>query len=105
MVGSEVFASVYTKYPSLKGCAIDTGYRGTYALSLKDFGIFVDIIDKIAPKTWSVLPKRRIAEYAFAWANNSRRLSKDYEITTEPTENMFMVSHVATLLRCFEYGF
>lgn len=30
---------------------------------------------------WEVLPKRWIVERSLAWINNSRRLSKDYEIS------------------------
>ena len=101
VAGVDVFKDALSKYPSIKGCAADTGYRGTFVALLKELGIPVDIIDKIAPKTWSVLPKRWIVERTFAWANNSRRLSKDYEITTESAENMFVISHMATLLRRF----
>ena len=60
----------------------------------------VDISPKILPH-FGVSPKRWIVERTFAWANNSRRLSKDYEITIESAENMFMISHIATLLRRF----
>ncbi|MCL2373282.1 MAG: IS5 family transposase, partial [Defluviitaleaceae bacterium] len=45
--------------------------------------------------------KRWIVERTFAWANNFRRLSKDYEISTSSAENMFMLSHISTLLRRF----
>jgi hypothetical protein len=33
--------------------------------------------------------------------NNSRRLSKDYEIATKSAENMVLISHIATLLKRF----
>ena len=101
VAGADVFKDALSKYPSIKGCAADTGYKGTFVKALEELGIPVDIIDKIAPKTWSVLPKRWIVERTFAWANNSYRLSKDYEITTESAENMFVISHMATLLRRF----
>jgi len=39
----------------------------------------VDISAKIIPQGWKVVPKRCIVERTFAWLNNSRRLSKDYE--------------------------
>ena len=93
--------SAFKKYPSIKGCGADTGYRKTFIGVLKVLEVFVDIINKIAPKKWVVLPKRWIVERTFSWANHSRRLSKDYEITTESAENMFMISHLATLLKRF----
>jgi hypothetical protein len=33
--------------------------------------------------------------------NHSRRLSKDYEITTKSAEHMTIISHIATLLKRF----
>jgi len=38
-------------------------------------------------------------ERTFAWIGNSRRLSKDYEITASTEENMVIISHFHTLLR------
>jgi hypothetical protein len=38
---------------------------------------------------WALIPKRRVVERTFAWANNSRGLSKDYEITTAYEEAFF----------------
>ncbi|MCL1994593.1 MAG: transposase [Defluviitaleaceae bacterium] len=101
MAGEVVFKTAYAKYPSIKGCAADAGYRKTFVNALKEIGIPVDIIEKIMPKIWSVLPIRWIVERSFGWASHSRRLSKDYEISTESAENMLMVSHLATLLRRF----
>ena len=101
VAGENVFKAAYNKYPSIKGCAADAGYRKTFVNALKEVGIPVDIIEKIMPKVWSVLPVRWIVERSFAWASHSRRLSKDYEISCESAENMFMVSHLATLLRRF----
>ncbi|MBR2732890.1 MAG: hypothetical protein IKD80_01385 [Selenomonadaceae bacterium] len=38
-------------------------------------------------------------ERTFAWLNNSRRLSKDYEIRTNSSETMIKFSHIHTLLK------
>ena len=91
----------FTKYPTIKKFCGDYGYRKTFISDVKnELGIDVDISPKIIPK-FGVSPKRWIVERTFAWANHSRRLSKDYEISTVSAENMFMVSHIATLLRRF----
>ena len=87
------------KYPSIKKFCGDEGYRKSFIEAVKtEFGLDVDISEKIKPE-FTVLSKRWIVERTFAWANNSRRLSKDYEIKTEHEENMFMISHLHTLLR------
>ena len=53
----------------------------------------VDISDNIKSG------KRWVAERTFAWLNNSRRLSKDYEIRTNSAEDMIKLSHIHTLLK------
>ena len=97
--GIEPAKKAVKKYPSLKGFCADAGYRKTFVmLVLAIFGLFVDISERIKPH-FEVLPKRWIVERTIAWTNYSRRLSKDYEITTEHAENMVMISHLHTLLR------
>ena len=68
------------KYPTIKGFCADAGYRKTFVLLVFSIlGLFVDIVERINPG-FEVLPKRWVVERTFAWANHSRRLSKDYEI-------------------------
>ena len=97
--GIEPAKKAVDKYPSIKGFCADAGYRKTFIyLVITILGLFVDISERIKPE-FEVLPKRWIVERSFAWANNSRRLSKDYEIKTVYSENMFMISHLHTLLK------
>jgi transposase len=88
------------KYPSVKGVCGDAGYRGTYVETALSLGLTVDISERIKP-TWEILPKRWRVERTLAWMNNSRRLSKDYEINTDSAETMTMISNIATLLKRF----
>ena len=97
--GIEPARKAVKKYPSIKGFCGDAGYRGTFVLLVfAMLGLFVDISERIKPY-FEILPKRWIVERTFGWANHSRRLSKDYEIKTSHAENMFMISHMATLIR------
>jgi hypothetical protein len=97
--GIEPAKKACKKYPSIKGFCADAGYRKTFILFVwAILGLFVDISERIKPQ-FEVLPKRWIVERTLSWANNSRRLSKDYEIKTVHAENMFMISHLHTLLR------
>lgn len=89
----------FAKYPTIEKFCGDCGYRKTFIADVKaELGLDVDISPKILPE-YGVSPKRWIVERTFAWANHSRRLSKDYEISTVHEENMFMISHLHTLLR------
>ena len=49
--------------------------------------------------TFRILPKRWVVERTLSWLNNSRRLSKDYETSTNSSENMIKISHSRTLLK------
>ena len=99
--GGDVFKVALGKYPSIKGCCADEGYRKTFENIVLSLGRTIKISEKIKPKGWAVLPQRWVVERTFAWMNGSRRLSKDYEITTISAENMTIISHVATLLKRF----
>ncbi|WP_083758871.1 transposase [Candidatus Amoebophilus asiaticus] len=49
------------------------------------------------------MAKRWIVERTFAWFNNFRRISKDYEIAVNSDENMLMVAHTMLLLKRLNY--
>ena len=81
-------------YPTIQRFCADKGYRVTFiqdahALIHRD----VDIVESIKSG------KRWVVERTFAWVNNSRRLSKDYEILTNSAEAMFKLSHIHTFLK------
>ena len=89
----------FIKYPTIEKFCGDEGYRKTFIADVKVYlGKVVDISPKILP-VLGVSPKRWIVERTFAWANHSRRLSKDFEIKALHEENMFMISHLHTLVR------
>lgn len=101
--GAYPVALAKEKYPSLKGVCGDQGYCGTFKEIVESFGLTCDIVEKIAPKGWETLPKRWRVERTFAWFNGYRRLSKDYEISTDSTENMVRIAHSSVLLKRLTY--
>ncbi len=89
----------YAKYPAIQKFCGGYGHRKSFEEAVSEqLGLGVDISKRIKPE-FEVLHMRWMVERAFAWANHSRRLSKDYEIKTEHEQNMFMISHLHTLLR------
>ena len=50
---------------------------------------------------WEILPKRWIVERSLAWLNNSRRLSKDYEISVRSAQAVCLIAASRTLLKRF----
>jgi putative transposase len=99
VAGCRVFKEATQKYPTLKGVCADAGYRKTMEEFVQDvLHKTIEISERIAPG-WVLLAKRWIVERTFAWLNHFRRLSKDYEITPQSSENYIMIAHSITLLR------
>jgi len=97
--GIDPAAKAFDKYSTIEKFCGDDGYRKSFEEAVAEkLGLSVDISTRIKSE-FEVLPFRWIVERTLAWGNNSRRLSKDYEIKTEHEENMFMISHLHTLIR------
>lgn len=94
IAGCRILGDTYKKFRSIIGFCGDAGYRGTAKEYVKNtLNLILDISQKIK-HVFAVLPKRWIVERTFAWANNSRRLSKDYEINPKYSENMFRIAMI-----------
>ena len=98
--GIETADRAMDKYPTIERFCGDEGYRGTFVeyLGWQYDDVGVDISKRIKPE-FEVLPKRWVVERTFAWMGNSRRLSKDYEVTIESEEAFVYISHSRVLLR------
>jgi len=58
----------------------------------------VNVISRSAPG-FQVLPKRWIVERTFAWWNQYRRLSKDYQLLPETSESMIYTVMIRLMLK------
>jgi putative transposase len=79
----------------------DSAYAGDLVEYVRRFCRFaLEIVKR--PKEqcgFQVQPKRWIVERTFGWLTPFRRLSKDYETTTESSESMIKIAHSRVLLR------
>jgi len=99
VAGIQPAIQAFEAYPTIEKFCADAGYRGTFEVDVFwEMALGVDISERIKP-TFEVLPKRWVVERTFAWLGYSRRLSKDYELSTNSAENMIRLSHLHTLLR------
>ena len=91
--------NAFEKHPTIEAFCGDDGYRKTFEAAVEnELGLRVDISERISP-AFEVIPKRWVVERTFSWMTNSRRLAKDFEITTASEEAFVMISHLHTLLR------
>lgn len=87
-------------YSTITTFSADGGYRKTFEEDIANIlNLKVEISKKIKEEGFHLIPKRWIVERTFAWFNNSRRLSKDYEIEVNSAEAMVKISHIHTLLK------
>ncbi|MCH5352156.1 MAG: transposase [Acutalibacter sp.] len=97
--GSLAARDAFEKYPSIQRFCADAGYRKTFERDVpRELGVGVDISARIKPE-WELLPKRWIVERSLAWLNNSRRLSKDYEISVCSAQAVCIIAAFHTLLK------
>ena len=87
------------KLPRLVKIFADAGYAG----KLIDyvflwFGWILEIVRR-TDKGFKVLPFRWIVERTFAWFNNYRGLSKDYEYSTQSSEGLIYIAMLHLMLR------
>jgi len=79
----------------------DGGYAGKLIDQVAEkFGWVLEIVHK-KESGFKVLPKRWIVERTFAWINNDRRNSKDYERLIESSETMIRLSMIRCMLKNF----
>ena len=91
----------FEKYPSIQRFCADAGYRKTFEQDVsQELRLGVDISVRIKPG-WEVLPKRWTVERSLAWLNNSRRLSKDYEISVCSARAVCIIAAFSTSLKHF----
>jgi putative transposase len=98
--------------PQLTIIWADQGYAGKLVAWIEQLlGIHFKIV-KRPPKHqrrggFEPLPKRWIVERTFAWLDNYRRLSKDYEYSTEVSEAMIRLAMIHVMVRrlCPKRGF
>jgi putative transposase len=77
----------------------DSGFKRTFIEYCRHHHVGVEVVNKIHPNTFEVLPKRWIVERTWAWLMNSRRLQVDYERDPIVTEGFIWAAHSRYLLR------
>lgn len=77
----------------------DAGFKRTFLDHCRRHHVAVEVVTKIHPNRFEVLPKRWIVERTWSWLMNSRRLQIDYERDPAVTEGFVWAAHSRYLLR------
>ena len=80
---------------------VDGGYKaGLFAWVTERFQFRLrQVLRSCEQKGFCVLPRRWVVERTFAWLNNCRRLSKDYEVLTDTSETFIYLAMTRLMLR------
>ena len=77
----------------------DAGFKVAFARHCRQRHIAVEVINKIHPNRFEVLPRRWVVERTWSWLMCNRRLQIDYERDPKVTEGFVWAAHSRLLLR------
>ena len=77
----------------------DAGFKRTFIDHCRDHHVAVEVVTKIHPHRFEVLPRRWVVERTWSWLMNSRRLQVDYERDPIVHEGFIWAAHSRYLLR------
>lgn len=99
--GQLVIEKILDTFPTIEHIWADGTYRGGLIEWVREtLGATLEIVSRPAgQKGFQVLPKRWVVERTFAWLDNYRRLSKDYERLPHNSEGMIYLASIKTMLK------
>ncbi|MGH3850521.1 MAG: IS5 family transposase [Pseudonocardiaceae bacterium] len=77
----------------------DGGFKVAFARHCRERHIAVEVVNKIHPGRFDVLPRRWVVERTWSWLMCNRRLQVDYERDPLVTEGFVWAAHSRLLLR------
>lgn len=93
---------VLESYGRLIKILADQGYQGDLEVDLaRVYGVEFEVVEHQG-KGFSVQPKRWIVERTWAWLDNCRGLTRDYERLPENHEGMIYIAMIRLMLRRLE---
>jgi transposase len=116
--GKLLLENLNEKFPQIRHCWADMGYRGDFPNWCKEnLGWTIEIVKR--PSRWgrypegvepplkprfTVLKRRWVVERTIAWIGRYRRMSKDYEFLTETSESFIYAAMSRLMLKRLTKG-
>ena len=96
--GIAVFDAARTKSRRLKKLWVDGGFKKTFLTYCRAHHVAAEVVKRIHPHAFKVLPRRWVVERTWAWTMANRRLQVDYERDPDVTEGFIWAAHGRLLL-------
>jgi transposase len=97
--GIEVLGRARERSGRLKKIFCDAGFKNAFIETCHSFHISAEVVNRIHPHRFEVLPRRWVVERTWSWLMNNRRLQVDYERNPVVTEGFVWAAHSRLLLR------
>jgi transposase len=97
--GIEVLHRARGRSRRLKKVFCDGGFKNAFAAECRAHHISAEVVNKIHPNRFEVLPRRWVVERTWSWLMNNRRLQVDYERNPVVSEGFVWAAHSRLLLR------
>ena len=96
--GIAVFEVAREKSERLKMLWVDCGFKTAFAAHCRAHHVAVEVVKRIHPHAFVVLPRRWVVERTWSWLMANRRLQVDYERDPEVTQGFIWAAHSRLLL-------
>lgn len=96
--GIALFNLTKPKSERLEKVFVDSGFKNAFAAYYRARHVAVEVVKRIHPHQFVVLPKRWIVERTWSWTMAHRRLQVDYERDPKVTEGFIWAAHARLLL-------
>jgi transposase len=91
--GTACFLDAWPKSTRWSKVFCDGGFKKAFKAELAARDVSAEVVNKIHPGRFDVLPSRRIVERTWAWLMNNRRLQVDYERDPSITESFVWAAY------------
>lgn len=96
--GIAVFERAHPKTGRLAKIWVDAGFKKAFAAFCRARRVAVEVVNRIHPHGFHVLPRRWVVERTWSWTMANRRLQVDYERDPQVTEGFIWAAHSRLLL-------
>ena len=96
--GIAVFDAARPKSPRLGKLWVDGGFKKAFAAYCQARHVAVEVVKRIHPHAFVILPRRWVVERTWSWTMANRRLQVDYERDPKVTEGFIWAAHSRLLL-------